>query len=303
MSDMTNDPMWSVFKPLWKDLQKVRGDSLLVCGGFGLFLKQKWLIEHSDVLIVVPLTQWRDAQPRVTKDFDIVIGLDLIAEENSQRKFKVVLGKHGFEVTQENPRWQFEKQMSGNRKVLLELHAPLPPGRQVGLQVDRIRVKRKPSLHEDGIHGRTNAEAVGCDLMPFRFDLEDISVTATNPATWCIMKLTAMQDQHKRSIDEERSQKDRDFCRAQAVKHAKDVCRIVAMVTRDESDALPMVINSIRSTPQFSKAAKIRADFFQFNEGWGVLAAGGDWEAADMQVIRQTLAKWFSEPGEISPEG
>lgn len=295
MSDMVSDPMWSVFKPLWKDLQKVGGDSLLVCGGYGLFLKQKWLLTRPDVLIGVPLAQWRVAQPRVTKDFDVVIGLDLIAEESSQRKIMAVLKKHGFKVTQENPRWQFEKPISENRNILLELHAPMPTGEQVGFETDRIRVKRKPSLHEDGIHGRANAEAIGCDLTPFRFELEGVSFTATNPVTWCVMKLTAMQDQYKLFTDAERSQRDRDFCRAQAVKHAKDVCRIVAMVTRNENDALPMVINSIRSMPQFSKAEKIRADFFQSDGGFGALVTGVDWEPAGMQIIRETLVRWFKE--------
>ena len=293
MIDMTNDLMWSVFKPLWKDLQEAGDGSLLVCGGYGLFLKQSWLLRNSDTLIVVPLTQWLDAQPRVTKDFDIVLGLGLIAEEHSQRKIRAVLEKHGLKVTQENPMWQFEKQISENRRVLLELHAPVPTGQQVGLQVDRIRVKRKPSLHEDGIHGRTNAEAVGCDLSPFRFDLDDVSFTATNPVTWCVMKLTAMSDQYRQSIDVAHSREDRAFCRNQAVKHAKDVCRIIAMVTRDEMDISSMVINSIRSMPQFTKAVEINVEFFQPDEGWGVLAAGGDWESGDFRLIRDILASWF----------
>jgi len=112
----------------------------------------------------------------------------------------------------------------------------------------------------------------------------------------------AMQDQYQRSIDEARLQKDRTFCREQAVKHAKDVCRIVAMATRDEMDASTTVINSIRSTAQFAKAAIISGEFFQPDEGFGVLVAGDNWGPADMQIIRETLVRWFNEPGELSPE-
>src|ERR1019366_8372499 len=164
MSGVAGDPMWPHFGPLWMDLQKVGGDDLLVAGGYGLFLKQNWLLANLTVPIIIPLAQWRDTTPRVTKDFDFIIGLDLIAEAEAQKGVLAALEKHGFKVTTTNPRWQFEKPLGEDRKVVVEIHAPLPLDDRVGLQADRIRVKSKPSLHNDGIHGRTNPEAVGCDL-------------------------------------------------------------------------------------------------------------------------------------------
>ena len=38
-----DDPLWPEFKLLWGDLKEA-GDSLLVAGGYGLLLKQHWLI-------------------------------------------------------------------------------------------------------------------------------------------------------------------------------------------------------------------------------------------------------------------
>ena len=293
MSGVANDPMWSVFGPLWMNLQKVGGTDLLVAGGYGLFLKQNWLLENLNVPTIIPLAQWRDTTPRVTKDFDIVIGLDLIAEAKTQKGMLAALEKHNFTVTKQNPRWQFERMLDGNRKVVVEIHAPLPSDGQAGLQADRVRIKRKPSLGSDGIHGRTNPEAVGCDLLPFRFEVAGTQVAVTNPITWCVMKLTAMRDQRKRSEEAERSLEDREFCRDQAIKHARDVCRIVAMVTRDERDGASGVVNAIQSTPQFSEAKTIFAEFFQPDEGWGVMVTEDAWEPADFQIIRSSLVNWF----------
>jgi len=293
MSGVANDPMWSVFGPLWMNLQKVGGTDLLVAGGYGLFLKQNWLLENLNVPTIIPLAQWRDTTPRVTKDFDIVIGLDLIAEAKTQKGMLAALEKHNFTVTKQNPRWQFERMLDGNRKVVVEIHAPLPSDGQAGLQADRVRIKRKPSLGSDGIHGRTNPEAVGCDLLPFRFEVAGTQVAVTNPITWCVMKLTAMRDQRKRSEEAERSLEDREFCRDQAIKHARDVCRIVAMVTRDERDGASGVVNAIQSTPQFSEAKTIFAEFFQPDDGWGVMVTEDAWEPADFQIIRSSLVNWF----------
>jgi hypothetical protein len=295
MSGVADDPMGPFFGPLWADFQKIGGDDLLVAGGYGLFLKQNWLLANLNVPIIIPLAQWRDTTPRVTKDFDLIIGLDLIADAEAQKGVLAVLEKHGFKVTAKNPRWQFEKQLGENRKVVVEIHAPLPSENHDRFEVTRTRIKRKPSLHNDGIHGRTNPEAVGCDLHPFRFEVAGVGVSVTNPVTWCVMKLTAMRDQWKRSEETERDAEDRAFCREQAIKHARDVCRIVAMVTQSERDRASEIIESVKSTPQFSEAAGIFAEFFQPDQGWGVMAVEAAWEPADLQLIRSTLATWFGK--------
>jgi hypothetical protein len=292
MSELTTDPMWPIFRPLWADLRVV-GDSLLLAGGYGLFLKQAWLLDHPETPIIVPMGQWR-MTPRVTQDFDLVVGLDIIAEQEAQERLLAVLERHDFAVSEKNPRWQFEKSVADDRRVRVELHAPLPPDGCLGLRADRIRVKRKPSLGIGGIHGRTNPEAVGCDLRPFSFALEGIPIAVTNPVTWCIMKLTAMRDQWVRSEEVRRTEKDRTFCRNQAIKHAQDVCRIVAMVTRDERDAAFGVLDSIRSTHQYVLAAEIFTEYFYPDGGWGMINTRAAWATDDMRFIRDTLASWFS---------
>ena len=68
-----DDLLWPHFSPLWQDLGAVSSTDILVAGGYGLFLKQRWLSEESSSRTVVPIQNWRDATPRVTKDVDLVL--------------------------------------------------------------------------------------------------------------------------------------------------------------------------------------------------------------------------------------
>ena len=289
----SDDPLWPHFGPLWTDLQATASQGILIAGGYGLFLKQKFLLANPLIPVVIPLNRWPNANPRVTKDLDLVIGLDLIADENTQHAFKGALDKHGFSVSEKNPRWQFEKRVSESHTVVMDLHAPWPSPDQMNLQADRIRVKRKPSLGEDGIHGRTNPEAVGGDLQPFRFVLDGVSIPVPNPVTWSIMKLTAMRDRWIISEDAAQSEERRGFSRLQAIKHAQDVCRVVALVTRDESDTTPNVVEAIRVMPEFTNATQICNTLLTDDERLAAQIAAG-WSPEDFKLIRSTLSSWFN---------
>ncbi len=58
MSSLDDDPIWPHFRPLWCDLYHVAREQLTIAGGYGLYLKQNWLIENPGVLPVIPMTQW-----------------------------------------------------------------------------------------------------------------------------------------------------------------------------------------------------------------------------------------------------
>ena len=293
MNDLSgDDPLWPHFGPLWRDLQATASQSILIAGGYGLFLKQKFLRANVGIPVVVPLDRWPNASPRVTNDLDLVIGLDLIADEKTQHAFKIALDKHGFSVNERNPRWQFEKRVSETHRVVVDLHAPLPAKDQSNLQTHGRRVKRKPSLGEEGIHGHTNPEAVGCDLHPFRFEVDGTSILVPNPVTWSIMKLTAMSDRWRISDDATQSADKRGFSRSQAIKHAQDVCRVVALVTRDENETAPTVVEALRATPEFTHATHIFNTLLTDDERLAAQIAAG-WSPEDLKIIRTTLSRWF----------
>ena len=292
MSNAPDDPLWPEFKQLWRGLREA-GEPVLIAGGYGLLLKQHWLRAESAVPCIVQLDRWLDVTARVTKDLDIVIGLDLIASESAQSRLSQVMTKCGFEVSKKNPRWQFIKKLTG-RDILVEFHSPLPETKSEHLQTDKVRVKHRPSLGQDGIHGRQNAEAVGSEYHPFPFEIDDVSINVPNPVTWCNMKLTAMGDRWQKGQDQEREEEYRKFHTEHAIKHARDVCRAVAMTTRDENDKAKSIVDAIRKTEVFVNAAKICDRFFGRDNAWGVGVVNRTWRAEDLVLIRDTLARWFS---------
>ncbi|MBK5256672.1 MAG: hypothetical protein JJE39_11615 [Vicinamibacteria bacterium] len=229
----------------------------------------------------------------MTKDLDIVVGLELIADEATHRGIQTALAKQGFAASERNPRWQFEKRLSESHTVIVELHARRPAQDTPHLKADRYRIVRKPSLKAEGIHARLNPEAVGCELLPCEFEVEGVMVAVPNPVTWSVMKLTATRDRWRRSDEEARSIESRQFERAQAEKHAQDVCRAVAMTTRDESDAAQSVVDAIRATPEFESAGQALVEFFGDAGGRVARAVGPNWGTDDFALICKTLADWF----------
>ncbi len=289
------DEMRPLFGPLLADLFQARDGGILVAGGYGLFLKQSWLLQHPELPIAVPISQWRDNSPRVTKDLDLVVGLDVISDAAAHAQVLQTIEKHGFKVSAKNPRWQFIKELPKARKVIVELHAPFPSTHDSGVAADRIRVKRKPSLRERGFHARTNPEAIGSALNPFRFEVDGMPVLVPNPITWSIMKLTAADDRWKSANQPDKPEEFRAFSRAQAIKHAQDVCRMVAMVSRDESDATPTIIEALRTTAEFQRAARIVAETFSNDDQWVSQVISESWSDESFAIIRSTLGRWYAD--------
>lgn len=294
---MTNtaDPLWAHFKPLWLDFNAI-SDDLLVAGGYGLFLKQQWLLGQEDPVIVVPLARWRDAIPRVTKDLDLVLGLDLIADKTANSQLLDALEKHGFSVSEkpQGKRWQFVKSLGEGREVIAELHAQAPTDGTANLKMDGVRVKHKPSLGDEGIHGRLNPEAVGGHINPSKFSFDNTELMTPNAVTWSVMKLTAAEDRWLRSQDLEQDAEQRILSRVQAIKHGHDVCRAVAMMTMEERDANGAVMDAIKDTLQFERASAIYREFFAGAEDWANEVLADKWLPEDLEIIHGVLASWFA---------
>ncbi len=288
--------MWREFTPLWMDLCSVN-PQLLICGGYGLFLKQQWLGEpqQRDLPIIVNLNRWRDATPRVTKDIDLIVGVDLISSESQSQSFVSALNAHDYQVTETNPRWQFEKQLVGQRKIIVELHCSVPPPNTPQVQTDRFRVKHKPSLGEGGVHGRINPEAAGSDLHCIDFEFQNMNFRVPNPLTWCVMKLTAMDDRWQRANDPNKPEEQRNFSREQSFKHAQDICRIVALTARAERDALGAVKAFASTTVEFERACEITVNLSDESSPL-VISLRRQWETEDFDNIRAFLSGWFSVP-------
>ena len=267
---------------------------LQIAGGYGLFLKQQWLSENRDKLIVIPLENWIDPTPRATSDFDLLLGLEFISDTTTNTTIPQILEAHGFVVTEKpgGQRWQFVKKTSSELMILAELHAPTPGPDREDLRADEVRVKPKPSLRGRGVHARHNEEAIGAVMFPFLFNLEAVPLAVPNPVTWVVMKLTAMSDFWIKAHDSNSAAESRAFARKQAEKHAQDVCRVVAMMSMEERDRVPVILEAVRESAPFLNAAEIFAGAFQI-DGWALELVSRYWEVNDLATILGILETWM----------
>ena len=290
-----DDLLWPHFQPLWRDLVAASSTNILVAGGYGLFLKQRWLSSSASLPTVVPIPNWLDATPRVTKDVDLVLGLDLIKDASHQKSVVSALTQNGFEASdrESEQRWKFLKRLSGDQLIVVEMHAQRPDPDLDGITATDKRVKHKPSLGEQGVHGRTNPEAVGSELHPFQFSLDDVKLVVPNPVTWSVMKLTATRDRWVSSQDLTRDEEFREFSRLQAAKHAQDVYRVIAMMTMEERDRASEVVESLNGTDAFDAAKQCWRNDFADNPIPVVLELGAKWQPGDAATIQEVLSGWF----------
>lgn len=310
------DRLWPHFAPLWREL-RAETDGFLLIGGYGLYLKQSWLLSRTrsrsvpdgdgfaspgenrpspedPPRVLVPMDRWQGTEPRVTRDLDLVAALDLIASPGTQHQVDAVLRRNAFEPVAGSERWKFAKQVGVDLRISLDFHAPPPPEGRKDLRSDERRVKPKPSLKDKGIHGRQDAEAVGASLHPFLFEVDGLTVAVPNPVTWAIMKMVAASERRSKSLDPVNALERRLFDEKSAAKHAQDVYRAIAMVTREENDHAPEVLGAIREKPAYVNAVRIWADLFQSEESWGCGIALGQWLPQDFGSIRTLLSGWFS---------
>jgi hypothetical protein len=288
------DDMWPHFAPLWMDLRAI-APGLLLAGGYALFLKQQWLIAKANDITrtLVAIEHWIDAIPRVTNDLDFVVELDLIASQEDQRLLSEALEKHQFCVVPKNSRWQFAKQVNDAHQIVVDFHAAPPLMERDDVRVQSRRVKPNPSLAQRGIHGRENAEAIGCKYHPFIFEFANVEVAIPNPVTLAFMKLVATRDKRLAAQNADKSADVRNEFDAKAKKHARDVYRVIAMMTRDESDAADEIVKSLRDTNVFAAASETFTNLFATEHAWAKQVAADILRPADLQQIQNKLADWF----------
>jgi len=295
MSEPIGGELWPHFVPLWADLMGIAPE-IKLAGGYGLFLKQQWLLSPRDdrPRTLVPIERWREDRPRVTKDIDLIVDVDLIASRDEQEDLQRVLGAHGFEVVPGNARWQFEKKLGRDRSVLVDFHAPPPEPSRKDVKAQARRVKPNPSMKQIGIHGRENFQAVCAELFPFTFLLAGLMIVLPNPVTLAFMKIAAARDQYHAARDAEKTAEQRETANGQAQKHAADLFRIVAMITREENDGIPSVLHDARSADAFREAQETFGELFGSIDSWGIRVAGSNWREEDSELIQRELSQWFS---------
>jgi hypothetical protein len=175
----------------------------------------------------------------------------------------------------------------------MDFHSPPPQVERADIRVEARRVKPRPSLGQIGIHGRENEQAVCSDLNPFTFVLAGVEIVLSNPLTLALMKLAATRDQYQEAREPAKTVEQRETAESQARKHATDLFRIVAMITREENDPIRGVLDAARSTKAFGKAQETFVDLFGKADSWGPRVVAPMWRAEDNQLIHGQLSDWF----------
>ena len=285
------DPLWPEFASLWEELGKME-PPVVLSGGYGLFLKQLFLTAHPEVATTVPLARWR-GEPRSTRDLDFLLDVQLIAQADKQKEIRATLDANGYVPL--NPHWQFQKQLSPERVIHVDLLAPLPDADAPNVRSVGSRVQSRPTLGAQGVHGHQATDAIGCDLNPFGFEWIGVALVVPNPISWCVMKLCATRDRWNRAQDASSDAPKRDEQRDQALKHAGDVCRLAAMMTREERAGTPKIIDVLREEAAFRDAAGIAQEFF-LRDG-AIMTREPTirqaWEETDFQTVQRVLGSWL----------
>src|SRR5690606_15712826 len=138
---MADDPLLTTLLDLDKALAWDQG--LIIGGGYGLLLKQRYLQAHPEVRTLVPLRQLPAA--RTTKDIDLILRAEIVTDSDSMQVLRGVLDRLGFTVVETARFTQFVRSMDPGEVKIDLLAAPL--GEYAArVPKDPRRVKPRPRV-------------------------------------------------------------------------------------------------------------------------------------------------------------
>ena len=213
-----------------------RGIPLTLVGGFGLVLRRQWRQEQGEQTLI-------EAVPpaRATQDFDVLLSLEVLADDEKRLLIRTALSAIGFEVEKGKEYLHFFKPKSGGegkRDVKIDFLAPPAPPADRKLKVKAFRVGSKNASDKSKLHGykTPEAELLLGELLTLQLegqgtggDARTVQVNLPHPFSLVLMKLRAFRDEF-----EDRKGKGEDS-REFARKHVADVYTLIALLTQPES--------------------------------------------------------------------
>jgi len=271
-----------------------KGFPLILCGGFGLYLKQVRRQEqgfgHHPLL---PGDLW--PRPRTTEEIDILVRTEILADAERFSRLRQVLDDLTYRPVPGAEYMQFIRRLDSGGWVKVDLlTGPVPDalGDKVTVRNRRVR----PAGRSVGLHAHRADEAIG-----FQTNLQAISIegycTDGRPCqgvvfippavTFLMMKLFAFNDRHR---DEQK-----DFARH----HAMDLYRVVAMLSYDEFQRTRAVISAHWQDEILQEASQMIADYFATPTSLGLIRMQEhDLFEPDMDTreFSRALTDLFAEP-------
>lgn len=243
------------------------GVPLIIGGGYGLFLWQTDLMRKAEVgenpRTLLDQNAW--PQPRSTQDLDVFLTGEIITNQARFASVCRCLQSLGYQSVPGREHWQFRKQLSDIKSVVLDIITGPVDDYADKVKADSRRVSPRPNSDAGlpgtkvPMHARHNKEAISIDT-----DLRTVLINGTlssgkpagyniripHPFPYLIMKLNAYNDRK------------RDTRQLNGAHHALDVYRIVAMATEPELNEVREKWMSLADREAVEKATRIIQDDF-----------------------------------------
>ena len=140
------------------------GESFLVAGGLGLYIKQRALEEADNAETLILGDLWPPA--RSTNDVDLMLPTEVVASIDDMRDLRRALDRLGYEPVV--PNMQFATQTPRGPVKIDLLTGPVSAANRAKVKTSRPRVR--PSGGR-GLHAYLTAEALVLTTSPFQTDV------------------------------------------------------------------------------------------------------------------------------------
>lgn len=211
------------------------GLQLVIAGGLGIYLKRRWVArETADNGRKNLFDEIPDA--RVTEDIDAFLGMEVFLREPTDgvSRLRNMLTKLGYKPFEKARYFQFLKELEGERRVKVDLHARLPrDGEGDRVKLVPPRVGRRGTSAFRTLHAWATPEAFAIEERVQTINLSMTTnsgplatiVRVPHPFASLCMKIKAALDHERTPLAERRPSGD---------KHAFDIYLLMAMLNEPE---------------------------------------------------------------------
>jgi hypothetical protein len=220
---------------------------LIIGGGYGLYLKQLYLIELPEIQTFFRLQDLPEA--RTTKDIDLILRAEVVTDSNFMKEIRAALDSLDFRVVETAKYTQFIRDTERGEVKIDLLAGPLGEfAKRVPRDPRRVKPRPRVSLHASKLE-----EALAVDRDAVRIPItgalssgieHQSEVLIPQAFSYLLMKLCAFWD---RLDDSERSL---------GQHHALDIYRIVGLLTQEEDACVRRLSKEISETPSWRRSGQ-----------------------------------------------
>ena len=243
---------------------KDTGISLIVGGGFGIYLKTSYI---QQARISTLLKEW--PEPRSTNDIDLFLRPELLIESSKLEPFSKALSRLGYKPVRGAEKYQFikpgpGKTDTGSIKIDI-LTGPQSSFKGSSVRVDDRRVRPRPSA---GVHAHPVDEATTLEAGLLSVKLEgnrssgdtfSRDVFVPHAYTFSMMKLFAFRDRFNDT--------DKEYGRY----HALDIYTIMATTGEEEWRYALELRDQNKDNPYMQEAGGIVQEYFTSLKSPGII--------------------------------